>query len=66
MQTLLILGARGDLTARLLLPGLGVLVAASSLDGLYLIGSDRRNGRVPLDDYRAGSAGPQAWEDGAT
>ncbi|MER5990444.1 glucose-6-phosphate dehydrogenase [Streptomyces viridosporus] len=40
-QTLVILGAQGDLTARLLLPGLGNLVAASSLTGLFLVGSDR-------------------------
>jgi glucose-6-phosphate 1-dehydrogenase len=41
MQTLLLLGARGDLTARLLLPGLGGLVAASSLGDLFLVGSSR-------------------------
>ncbi|TDC63728.1 glucose-6-phosphate dehydrogenase [Actinomadura sp. GC306] len=40
-QTLVILGARGDLTRRLLLPGLGGLVEASSLDDLNLVGSDR-------------------------
>ncbi|XRQ09865.1 glucose-6-phosphate dehydrogenase, partial [Actinomadura welshii] len=40
-QTLVILGARGDLTARLLLPGLGGLVAASGLRDLLLVGSDR-------------------------
>lgn len=40
-QTLLILGAGGDLTTRLLLPGLGGLVGASSMAGLLLIGSDR-------------------------
>ncbi|XRQ09863.1 glucose-6-phosphate dehydrogenase, partial [Actinomadura welshii] len=40
-QTLVILGARGDLARRLLLPGLGGLVAASSLIDLHLIGSDR-------------------------
>lgn len=43
-QTLLVLGARGDLTARLLLPGLGDLVAVSSLTGLFLVGSDRGEG----------------------
>ncbi|MEU8800236.1 glucose-6-phosphate dehydrogenase [Spirillospora sp. NPDC048819] len=40
-QTLVILGARGDLTARLLLPGLGGLVAASGLEELFLVGSNR-------------------------
>ncbi|WP_222708887.1 hypothetical protein [Nonomuraea sp. C10] len=35
-QTLVVLGARGDLTARLLLPGLGGLVVASSLADLSL------------------------------
>lgn len=43
-QTLVILGARGDLTTRLLLPGLGDLIALSSLDGLFLVGSDRGEG----------------------
>lgn len=49
-QTLLILGARGDLTARLLLPGLGGLVASSSLTDLFLVGSDR------------GEQGDDAWQ----
>ena len=40
-QTLIILGAQGDLTERLLLPGLGTLIASSSLDDLLLIGSGR-------------------------
>lgn len=40
-QTLLILGAGGDLTTRLLLPGLGGLVATSSMDDLFLVGSGR-------------------------
>src|SRR6185437_1148275 len=39
MTTLLIFGASGDLTARLLLPGLGSLVAAGGLDDLSLVGS---------------------------
>jgi glucose-6-phosphate 1-dehydrogenase len=38
-QTLVILGASGDLTARLLLPGLGGLLATGSVPGLQLIGS---------------------------
>jgi glucose-6-phosphate 1-dehydrogenase len=41
VQTLLILGAGGDLTARLLLPGLGALLAAGSGHDLLLVGSDR-------------------------
>jgi glucose-6-phosphate 1-dehydrogenase len=40
-QTLLVLGAAGDLTARLLLPGLGTLLADGVPDELLLIGSDR-------------------------
>jgi glucose-6-phosphate 1-dehydrogenase len=47
-QTLLILGASGDLTARLLLPGLGRLVAAEGRPDLYLMGS----GREEWDDDR--------------
>lgn len=43
-QTLLILGASGDLTARLLLPGLGALLSAGGPEGLQLIGSG-------LDDW---------------
>jgi glucose-6-phosphate 1-dehydrogenase len=39
MKTLLILGASGDLTARLLLPGLGGLLASGRGAGLHLIGS---------------------------
>ena len=38
-QTLLILGASGDLTTRLLLPGLGGLLAAGGAAGLSLLGS---------------------------
>ena len=38
-QTLLILGAGGDLTARLLLPGLGGLLATGGGAGLSLLGS---------------------------
>ena len=47
-QTLLILGASGDLTARLLLPGLGRLVAAGHPTGLTLLGS----GTQDWDDDR--------------
>ena len=47
-QTLLILGASGDLTARLLLPGLGRLVATGGPAGLTLLGS----GTEDWDDDR--------------
>jgi glucose-6-phosphate 1-dehydrogenase len=47
-QTLLVLGASGDLTARLLLPGLGGLLAASPDERLVLVGS----GRDDWDDDR--------------
>ena len=47
-KTLLILGASGDLTARLLLPGLGGLIAAGGAEGLLLIGS----GADDWDDAR--------------
>ena len=40
-QTLLILGASGDLTGRLLLPGLGGLLASGAASGLRLLGSGR-------------------------
>lgn len=42
-QTLLILGASGDLTARLLLPGLGALLSTHNVDDLQLIGSDLKD-----------------------
>ncbi|MFV2102935.1 glucose-6-phosphate dehydrogenase [Micromonospora sp. LOL_024] len=52
-QTLLVLGASGDLTGRLLLPGLGRLLASGAVPGLRLIGSsteawddERWRGRV--------------------
>jgi glucose-6-phosphate 1-dehydrogenase len=41
IQTLLVLGAAGDLTARLLLPGLGTLLASGGAGDLLLVGSDR-------------------------
>jgi glucose-6-phosphate 1-dehydrogenase len=47
-QTLLVLGASGDLTARLLLPGLGRLVASGGPAGLTLMGS----GTEDWDDDR--------------
>ncbi|CAN5300120.1 glucose-6-phosphate dehydrogenase [soil metagenome] len=41
IETLIILGAGGDLTSRLLLPGLGSLLASSRGQSLQLIGVDR-------------------------
>ena len=66
-QALVILGAQGDLTSRMLLPGLGGLVAASSERDLVLIGSGRRAWSdeqwrsVVADAFAAGDArGPAA------
>ncbi|MGE5763612.1 MAG: hypothetical protein ACM3ZF_06995, partial [Mycobacterium leprae] len=42
-QTLLILGATGDLTARLLLPGLAGLLATGDVQDLSLVGSGRES-----------------------
>ncbi|HKP88403.1 MAG TPA: glucose-6-phosphate dehydrogenase [Thermoleophilaceae bacterium] len=42
-QTLLILGAGGDLSSRLLLPGLAALLAGGSAEGVSLVGSDRQD-----------------------
>ena len=39
VKTLLILGASGDLTGRLLLPGLARLVSRGRADGLTLVGA---------------------------
>ena len=47
-QTLLILGAGGDLSSRLLLPGLGALLAGGHAEGVSLGGSDR----MDWDDER--------------
>ncbi|MGH2984465.1 MAG: hypothetical protein ACRDK5_09475 [Solirubrobacterales bacterium] len=38
-QTLLIFGASGDLAGRLLLPGLGDLLASGALEGVSLVGN---------------------------
>lgn len=51
VRTLLILGAAGDLTARLLLPGLGTLLAEGDHGHLELVGSDR------------GDLGDDAWRE---
>ncbi len=48
IETLIILGAGGDLTSRLLLPGLGSLLASSRGSAMHVIGVDR----APLSDAR--------------
>jgi len=48
IDTLIILGAQGDLTSRLLLPGLASLLSSSRGQQLQLIGVDR----APLSDAR--------------
>ncbi|MEV6813392.1 glucose-6-phosphate dehydrogenase [Micromonospora sp. NPDC051296] len=64
-QTLLVLGASGDLTGRLLLPGLGRLVASGAAPALTLIGSgmddwdDERWRRRVADSFASvGADGP--------
>ena len=67
-RTLLILGAAGDLASRLLLPGLGGLIAAGGVKDIQLVGS----GRVDMDQeswrrrvaesFRAGGAAGPAVE----
>lgn len=64
-QTLLILGAAGDLTTRQLLPGLGTLLAAEGPGDLLVIGSDRDDWddqhwreRVSRSFAAAGAEGP--------
>ncbi|MER7457890.1 glucose-6-phosphate dehydrogenase [Micromonospora sp. NPDC126480] len=68
-QTLLLLGATGDLAARLLLPGLGRLVATGAQPDLTLVGSgteawdDERWRRRVTDSFAAaGADGPRAAE----
>ncbi|MEW2475108.1 glucose-6-phosphate dehydrogenase [Micromonospora gifhornensis] len=68
-QTLLVLGASGDLTGRLLLPGLGRLVASGALPGLRLIGSgmddwddERWRRRVTESFATVGADGPREAE----
>ena len=48
IDTLIILGAGGDLTSRLLLPGLASLLSSSRGQQLQLIGVDR----APMTDAR--------------
>jgi glucose-6-phosphate 1-dehydrogenase len=68
-QTLLILGASGDLTARLLLPGLGGLLTNGGAAGLSLVGSgaqqcdDEAWRRKVTDSFATvGADGPQALQ----
>jgi glucose-6-phosphate 1-dehydrogenase len=65
-QTLLILGASGDLTGRLLLPGLAGLLATGAGEGLTLLGSgmedwddERWRKRVADSFAEAGASGRQ-------
>jgi glucose-6-phosphate 1-dehydrogenase len=60
-QTLLILGASGDLTARLLLPGLAGLLAAGRAEGLSLVGS----GADDWDDERWRARVTESFAEGA-
>jgi glucose-6-phosphate 1-dehydrogenase len=50
-QTLLILGASGDLTRRLLLPGFGALVAAGQADSTLLLGTG--NDELDQQEWKA-------------
>jgi glucose-6-phosphate 1-dehydrogenase len=59
---LLVLGACGDLAARLLLPGLGNLLTQRDVGDLLLIGSDRRD----WDDGRWRERISRAFADGGT
>jgi glucose-6-phosphate 1-dehydrogenase len=63
VKTLLILGATGDLTARLLLPGLATLVATGRAGGLKLVGAGSdpwspEQWRERVHDAFAAAAGP--------
>src|SRR5690349_16875735 len=63
-QTLLVLGASGDLTARLLLPGLGGLLAESPDEKLFLVGSGRddwtdEHWRQRVTEAFSSASGPQ-------
>ena len=70
MKTLLILGASGDLTGRLLLPGLARLVAAGRAEGLALVGAgsdpwtpEQWRGRVESSLAAAAGAAGDAGKD---
>jgi glucose-6-phosphate 1-dehydrogenase len=63
-QTLLILGASGDLAMRLLVPGLGSLIASGAAEGVSLVGSaaddwndERWRSRVAESFAAAGATG---------
>jgi len=63
---LVILGASGDLTARLLLPGLGGLLASGSVGDLHLVGSaeddwddDRWRSQIAKSFAAAAASGPE-------
>jgi glucose-6-phosphate 1-dehydrogenase len=63
-QTLLILGASGDLAGRLLVPGLGDLIASGAVEGVSLVGSavddwtdERWRSRVAESFAAAGATG---------
>ncbi|MFD4369508.1 glucose-6-phosphate dehydrogenase [Rhodococcus sp. NPDC058521] len=65
-RTLVILGATGDLTARLLLPGLGALLASAEVERLQLVGSaqeawddDRWRSHVAESFAEEDASGPQ-------
>lgn len=66
-QTLLIVGAGGDLSSRLLLPGLGALLESGRAEGVSLLGSDRMDwddeswrARVTKSFLDAGVSGDKA------
>lgn len=70
VKTLLILGASGDLTGRLLLPGLARLVAAGRAEGLALVGAgsdpwtpEQWRGRVESSFASAAGAAGDAGKD---
>src|SRR5918995_1765237 len=58
VKTLLILGASGDLTGRLLLPGLARLAAAGRAAGLRLVGAG--SDPWPQEQWRGGGPTPFA------
>ena len=69
-QTLLVLGASGDLTARLLLPGLGGLLAESPGEALFLVGSGRddwddEHWRQRVTESFSAATGPQGTAESA-
>ena len=71
-QTLLILGASGDLAARLLLPGMGGLLASGGGEGISLVGSDvedwddKRWRQRVAESFAAGGASGKRVDEVAT